>query len=1767
MAQVPTFQNKSRLKTVREDSLNPAIQKVNALEFNQQTLIRDVSQTKQTLTTMANELRDAENQLATFFQNLSQTFAEAEVDVPEKSIVFRHNSTGVELQRLLLSDLLKSTGVFVVPTDVTRVNGVPAPINVLEFAGPGVTTRIDSIDSTKAVISIPGGGGGGVGGSITATVGSDTAPVTGITVSGNLYGTGIQSDQLIINIPNGRFEGVAKNLEDLKNFSTYSEVDNSFAFLEMTSTDSTGTAKKGYYPHIYTVPTTGSAATWVPFNSVGSLEIKVKNEDGSYTTESFASRIIKSPNIKIVDGHMFIEDQSIKATKVIDGAASELGTIGEIEFEGDFVTDEVIPGSTKKKIKIRSGKLVTGKIGSGQEGIIEKIEVSGNTSGSLLKDRTLALKLPFLKGQVDKDGTTGATSNITKTIVKGNVGLSNITNKDLQIDIPYLKVGKKADTTFKSTHRSYAYNEPFDKWKDKTQWNPLKEGLEVRWHNDEAWDDGTPWGIFEDTSAFDTGVLEFDGNVTLTELDRTNKKTQIKVDYLQGEVSSLPGTPHDVKKIIFPSDTVINQGTATLLVPDGKMKFRIGGNLVDEPVDYIKADTSEITLAQDGNKKYAEFVGFNRFKKNTQNLGRPQSIDSAIDESAFYFIPKQTVPDNLIKYHYQEPFSKWRDKLRWSTLGEDSPSKKLLEIGGWLVNLYNLTGQTESFSQTFYPLDNSTPWFRSGTKEKIPVEKWRPLGALLGEEDKLITRIQAENGAVNNEALVISAAKYQDAEGSAQILKLLKVDNSMSLDGDANSTTLSAKPPRAYIGDDPETAQDVKLLKVDSHLGAIDTDKKTLHLKALKLGNDSFNTVKAGANIDLSVDSTLGSLTIGTTADITTSTVTVGEKSVGLKKVVGKEGDLEITDEGELSFPGFDRFPKDIAPSSGYSIDSPSKVSGVVYINPNTTDDNTLNYSYQEPFSKWRDKLRWNTLDASSPSQELIKKGGWILTLSTKGTSEADDLISQTFYPKDNSEIMSRSGKYSDLKAIKWKSSGAIEARVNNKDPEFVREISVKSGDLSNGTLSILQTEFDTNVGTGDTGPSGFLRVLSPADDSIEFSEKEGTTKGLVEISAKRLQYNNKPVKEIDAGENITFDEIDGKITINSIGGSGTGGVLVKVDEETTSHQAGVVKVDSSMGAVESGVLTLSSPQFNGNPIKEFRAGTGISLTSGTTQGSENILTVSATGTSAAKISVIVSQDGEESPTAQDVNGLIAKSSDVSINQQNLLSFTGFDRLPNSVREVQGFNIDAPGEHTRFVYFTPTASSEDVGEESLLATPSINKSGWVMNLYTDDDHTPGDHALMHQTLYPSDGSAVMTRSGPFNDIAGKQWTVVGGGGATGSATLQEGSGTEEAFQSDHPFGSSTRELWVRKDTSAGPKDYTSELYFGDTGRWSSYGGTFYTDVSGKKDYHWGQDTGKAFKNLSLALPNKVSKDSLYAGSGEDTSLGYFYMDAGDKNNPSEGSSLEDLIVHRIPYKKGEDSKNYHRELLFGTSTDRVWSRKYNPDSGTYETEQIAGVSDGQYAIFTTWPDLTVGDLWDSATTTTNIGTYHPLQSSSYFADCVVRSGNNGSYISVLKSGTYDVTVCLCLSGVAVGVGETITVTIKLVNENGVALNKQKDFVINPDKKGDSAYYYPTQLVRFKDIPFNQKDSVEVLFSFYASPSHVERVKRLDLDPYKNFLLIEPSSTRKYRPGLYTAMTLKNTLGGLSFQAGSEVRVANYGAKTRTFGAQLDPTMNPDVQEV
>lgn len=202
----------------------------------------------------------------------------------------------------------------------------------------------------------------------------------------------------------------------------------------------------------------------------------------------------------------------------------------------------------------------------------------------------------------------------------------------------------------------------------------------------------------------------------------------------------------------------------------------------------------------------------------------------------------------------------------------------------------------------------------------------------------------------------------------------------------------------------------------------------------------------------------------------------------------------------------------------------------------------------------------------------------------------------------------------------------------------------------------------------------------------------------------------------------------------------------------------------------------------------------------------------------------------------------------------------------------------------------------------------------------------------------------------------------------------------------------------------------------------------------------------------------------------------------------------------------------------------------------------SGIEKGRYSVLTTVNDFKIGDMTASSTLR-----YQLVQDP--FAN--IQLDNEGGF-QVDVTAQYNVCVGIQLTGQNDYPDHSGTFHIEIQERQSTAGSyvtiAQASGRVTADGVGEFHGKYPLMEAKFDSTSLHSGRSYRICFSANDVSSNITAST---LDPYKNFLTIDPANG--HGTGKAIANTLRNTLGGLSFQVGYEVRVERPTAISGTSG--------------
>lgn len=201
---------------------------------------------------------------------------------------------------------------------------------------------------------------------------------------------------------------------------------------------------------------------------------------------------------------------------------------------------------------------------------------------------------------------------------------------------------------------------------------------------------------------------------------------------------------------------------------------------------------------------------------------------------------------------------------------------------------------------------------------------------------------------------------------------------------------------------------------------------------------------------------------------------------------------------------------------------------------------------------------------------------------------------------------------------------------------------------------------------------------------------------------------------------------------------------------------------------------------------------------------------------------------------------------------------------------------------------------------------------------------------------------------------------------------------------------------------------------------------------------------------------------------------------------------------------------------------------------------INDLHDGDFAVFTTSNDQRSSeDLLDGYTPIPFQQVQNPQG--------IFRITPQG-VITSSKPGVFDVSFCLQVTSEATKEVKASSLRIKLIEESTGTTVGVKTVTINRNTQTS----YPAVTGTFSNVELGLHNGVDKRCSLHLEcrDSTIDYALSVgNFDPYKNYLAIDPSGSQS-SAGISIAKSLRNTLSGLSFKEGLEVRVTTRASDNR-----------------
>lgn len=382
----------------------------------------------------------------------------------------------------------------------------------------------------------------------------------------------------------------------------------------------------------------------------------------------------------------------------------------------------------------------------------------------------------------------------------------------------------------------------------------------------------------------------------------------------------------------------------------------------------------------------------------------------------------------------------------------------------------------------------------------------------------------------------------------------------------------------------------------------------------------------------------------------------------------------------------------------------------------------------------------------------------------------------------------------------------------------------------------------------------------------------------------------------------------------------------------------------------------------------------------------------------------------------------------------------------------------------------------------------------------------------------------------------------------------------EFLTGDTPKGT----IAYMKPTNGGAGPGIGFVYANGTTGWGRIG------YHGKTSTAYEGWSGDHLLRLNKYFPEVVKKDiHPFVADESWKNNGLSYLKKDDSAHPLTGKP--NCIVSTITASNQDGSREY-AQIFYDVEHGGMYYR-YRTPGGTRDSgvEQIAGLSDKHFAIYTPINDLTVGKL--RSATSTGFSNKLPL--------CIIQDPNittlpvksKPEQLQVLKYGYYSATLALTLSNSSFttsGIYYKITWTIKdAVTSTQVATPATHVVQLKKINTVDTYFVMESSLLNIPSFLITEDKTIynEVKIERCDASGNVTTesatektaMDKSEMDPYKCYFVIEPSSS-KTKMGARIAQSLRNTLGGVSYEPNVEVRSQKSGSTfsgIRVFGMAYD----------
>lgn len=335
-------------------------------------------------------------------------------------------------------------------------------------------------------------------------------------------------------------------------------------------------------------------------------------------------------------------------------------------------------------------------------------------------------------------------------------------------------------------------------------------------------------------------------------------------------------------------------------------------------------------------------------------------------------------------------------------------------------------------------------------------------------------------------------------------------------------------------------------------------------------------------------------------------------------------------------------------------------------------------------------------------------------------------------------------------------------------------------------------------------------------------------------------------------------------------------------------------------------------------------------------------------------------------------------------------------------------------------------------------------------------------------------------------------------------------------------------------------DFPAKEYDARFGVTTSNGYFYWSD--GAVWRHWGYHCmGEQVQSLHLRFPEQFTTGTTYSDEAS-KNLSYQHIPREIAGATIESGGLGVPFVEEGILQSIYKADLRWVQIFYGLETGNMWSRFYDQSNHWHHWKLVGGVEEGHYAVMTTFNDQSVNGYH----TGTKPIPYQVVQDPSENIKM-----EDGMPI-VMNKGVYDVTYCIHLSNDTVWPGAVSHFKIEAKRGDEHPIAPAITGSVTASTTGKNKGKYPAIVATFKNIPMLVGQKTKLYVTITGDASGIETST---LDPYKNFLVIEPS-TSDTKTGINIAKTFHNTLGGISFTDGYEMRSvpsADDPLQPRVFG--------------